>query len=159
MMAREYYDQFGTKIICDAVGVIPVNRSARDLSATRAALAALEAGYVLGVFPEGRIAPNREILPFQPGIALLAAKSEAPIHPVYLEGTQRGKSMWEAYLGPNRASLTFGQPLHLARKEITELGYEAASAKIREEVELLRTAELQFRKNQSTILSPTAYSC
>src|SRR4051812_28759611 len=75
MMAREYYEAPVLKKILDTVGVIPVSRGARDTAATRAAMRALENGEILGIFPEGKIAPARELLPFQVGVALLAMKS------------------------------------------------------------------------------------
>jgi len=55
MMAKEYFDRKLLRWVFDAVGVILVERSGRDMAATRHAMRALEAGHVLGVFPEGRI--------------------------------------------------------------------------------------------------------
>src|SRR5207249_2405149 len=68
MMAREWYEMRGLNWVFKTVGAIPVDRSGRDLTATRAALRALEAGQILGVFPEGRIESTRELLPFQTGV-------------------------------------------------------------------------------------------
>src|SRR5258708_3992583 len=55
MMAREYYDLKALTWLYKLVEAIPVERSGRDLPATRAALRALAHGRVLGVFPEGKI--------------------------------------------------------------------------------------------------------
>src|SRR6266568_8614911 len=55
MMAKEYYLP-GTRWLFDVIRVIPVERSRRDMVATRAAMRALEDGHVLGIFPEGRLA-------------------------------------------------------------------------------------------------------
>ena len=74
MMAAEYYHIKGINWFLRQIDAIPVNRSGKDLSATRAALAALQAGRILGVFPEGRIAPDEALLPFQVGVALMAIK-------------------------------------------------------------------------------------
>jgi 1-acyl-sn-glycerol-3-phosphate acyltransferase len=115
MMAREYYEMPYLRSILDIVGVIPVARGARDLGATRAAMRALEQGQALGIFPEGRIEPTRELLPFQTGVALLAIKSEAPIYPAYLDGTQRGLNMWQAFARRQRATLRFGPPMRFPR--------------------------------------------
>ncbi len=54
MMAKEYFDFKPLRWLFDTVGVILVERSGRDMAATRAAMRALEQGYVLGVFPEGK---------------------------------------------------------------------------------------------------------
>jgi 1-acyl-sn-glycerol-3-phosphate acyltransferase len=108
MMAREYYDIPVLRWVFKTVEAIPVDRGGRDLAATRAALRALEAGRILGVFPEGRIETSRELLPFQTGVALMAQKAGVPVYPAYLDGTQRGKEMIQAFLYPNCASLAFG---------------------------------------------------
>src|SRR5947208_1425941 len=54
MMAKEYYVP-GTRWLFDVIRIIPVERSRRDVAATRAAMRALEKGHVLGIFPEGRL--------------------------------------------------------------------------------------------------------
>jgi 1-acyl-sn-glycerol-3-phosphate acyltransferase len=108
MMAREYYEIPVLRSIFKTVEAIPVDRGGRDLAATRAALRALEAGRLLGVFPEGRIETSHELLPFQTGVAMMALRANVPVYPAYLDGTQRGKSMFHAFLYPNVASLAFG---------------------------------------------------
>ena len=108
MMAREYYEIRLLHWAFKTIEAIPVDRSGRDLAATRAAMRALQAGRILGVFPEGRIETSRELLPFQTGVALLAQKAGVPVYPAYLDGTQRGKEMVQAYLYRNCATLAFG---------------------------------------------------
>jgi 1-acyl-sn-glycerol-3-phosphate acyltransferase len=134
MMAREYYEMPGIKKILDTVGVIPVSRGARDTAATRAAMRALENGEILGIFPEGKIAPTRELLPFQVGVALLAMKSEAPVHPACLDGTQRGLEMMKAFLRPQRATLRFGPAMRFER---SHGAMEAVTAQIQAAVAAL----------------------
>ncbi len=114
MMAREYYEIGVLRWVFKTVEAIPVDRSGRDLAATRAAMRALQAGRILGVFPEGRIETSRELLPFQTGVALMAQKAGVPVYPAYLDGTQRGKDMLHAFLYPNCASLAFGPPIETA---------------------------------------------
>src|SRR5688572_12330056 len=47
MVAREYRDQAALKWLFDAIQAIPVERSGRDLAATRSALRMLDSGYVV----------------------------------------------------------------------------------------------------------------
>ena len=115
MMAREYYEIRGLNRIFQTIGAIPVDRSGRDLAATRAALRALNDGRILGIFPEGRIEPTRELLPFQTGVAMMAIKSNVPIYPAYLDGTQRGREMMQGLLSPCTAKLAFGKLVEIAR--------------------------------------------
>lgn len=92
----------------EKIHAIPVDRAGKDLAATRSALRALADGQILGVFPEGRIATTRTLLPFQTGVAMLAQRSQAPVYTAYLDGTQRNKSMKDAYLNSQSAGLIFG---------------------------------------------------
>jgi 1-acyl-sn-glycerol-3-phosphate acyltransferase len=146
MMAREYYAQPGLKWLLDIVGIIPVDRSGKDLAATRAALDALKNGYVVGVFPEGKIEPTRELLPFQLGIALLAAKSGAPIYPAYIDGTQRGKEMPKAQIERQSARLSFGERIQLTRADSARDRIANATAMVHDAVDKLRLSEAQRAK-------------
>jgi 1-acyl-sn-glycerol-3-phosphate acyltransferase len=47
---------------------------------------ALEAGELIGLFPEGQITPDGEIHPFRPGIARIVERTPAPVVPMALRG-------------------------------------------------------------------------
>jgi 1-acyl-sn-glycerol-3-phosphate acyltransferase len=138
MMAREYADFRPLRPIFQTVGVILVERSGRDLAATRLALRALEEGYILGVFPEGKIETTREILPFQSGIGFLAIKSGAPVFPAYLDGKQRGREMVASCFLPSEATLAFGPPVDLSDLQGERGGIEQAKTRIQNAVKKLR---------------------
>lgn len=108
MMAREYYELKALRWVYEAVDAIPVDRNGRDSSATRAALRALAAGRVLGVFPEGKIETSRDLLPFQTGVAMMAIRTGTPVFPAYLDGSNRGMEMLEAFVNPNDVRVRFG---------------------------------------------------
>lgn len=74
---------------------IPVRRGAADRQAIRAALDALKAGRILGIFPEGTRSKDGILKKFQPGMAMLATKSESPVLPVWIHWSKKGKaSVW-----------------------------------------------------------------
>lgn len=87
MIAREEYERFGLQWLFRAVGCIPVDRSGRPEVAFREALATLQAGEVIGVFPEGAIhtrdQPPRRL---KRGIAALAELAKVPVYPVTIDG-------------------------------------------------------------------------
>jgi 1-acyl-sn-glycerol-3-phosphate acyltransferase len=122
------------------IEAIPVDRSGRDMAATRAALRALGNGRILGIFPEGKIAPTRDLLPFQGGVAMLAIKTRVPVYPAFLDGTQRGQEMSAAILNPNDATLAFGPPVQFDRRGTSREVMESATARIRDAVETLKAA-------------------
>lgn len=79
-----------------------------DSQAAVEAIRHLRAGGVLGVFPEGRISPREgELLPFLPGVGVIARKTGASILPVVIRGTPRGGSAWSALFRPSRAVVRF----------------------------------------------------
>ena len=61
---------------------IPVRRGEADLEAVRRCLDALKAGAILAVAPEGTRSYDGRLLRGQPGIAMLALRSGAPILPL-----------------------------------------------------------------------------
>ena len=138
MMAKEYYDLPALRGFFELIETIPVDRGGRDLAATRAALRALAAGRILGVFPEGRIERTHELMPFQTGVAMMAIKTGVPVVPAFLDGTQRNKSMRDAFLYRNHASLAFGAPVAFDRSSTSREALQQATAAIQGEVESLR---------------------
>lgn len=134
MMAREYYEVPSLTWLYKLVEAIPVDRTGRDLSATRAALRALNDGRIVGIFPEGKIEIDRNLLPFQTGVALMAIKTKVPVYPAYLDGTQRGKEMVDAVAHPQRATISFGPPVDFPRKSTSKESLEQATQYIKDAV-------------------------
>lgn len=134
MMAREYYDIPGLKWFYKAIEAIPVERSGRDLSSTRAALRALESGQILGIFPEGRIETTGGIEPFQVGASLLALRGGAAVYPAALEGTTRGKEMDEVFMYPQRIRVSFGPPIEFDRNRSDRPGINDATRRMQDAV-------------------------
>jgi len=66
---------------------------------------------VLGVFPEGRIALTKQLLPLQTGVAMMAMKTGVNVYPVAIDGTQRNRSMMQACLQPQHSRIAFGNPI------------------------------------------------
>jgi len=72
-----------------AYGAYPVKRGSADRSAIREALKQLEQGWAVGIFLQGvRTADGRVTSP-KLGAALIASKSQVPILPVCLWGTEK----------------------------------------------------------------------
>jgi 1-acyl-sn-glycerol-3-phosphate acyltransferase len=138
MMAKEYYDLRPLNWIFRTIGLIPVDRRGRDTAATRSALRALKDGRILGVFPEGRIETSQDLLPFQNGAVRMAAKTGAPIYPVYLDGTQRGREMLGSFLYRSRSTIAFGPPIDVSGSESSDENIDRATERVRAAVMSLR---------------------
>lgn len=70
---------------------ISVRRGAADRQAIRDALDALKNNRILGIFPEGTRNPSGILRNFQPGMTMLAVKSQSPVLPVWLDWSIKGK--------------------------------------------------------------------
>jgi 1-acyl-sn-glycerol-3-phosphate acyltransferase len=140
MMAREYYEIKAMQWFFKIIEAIPVERSGRDLASTRAALRGLAAGRVLGIFPEGRLATTRDLLPFQTGVAMLAIKTGAPVFPTYIDGGHRhARGMVQAFVQSSEISLRFGEAVEIDRSSTSKENLERATEKIQRAVEKLRS--------------------
>lgn len=107
---------------------IPVDRSSGG-AAFRAALTALKAGELVGVFPEATISRSFELKEFKTGAVRMAQAARVPLVPLTLWGSQR---VWTKGL-PKRLgrtgipiTLSVGEPLQAQRQDrpdavVTEL--------------------------------------
>lgn len=88
MIAREQYDRWWICWLFEMLGMIPVERATKPQQSFYAALAAVEAGEVVAVFPHGGIHKIED--PFRPkrGIAVLAGTTGAPIYPLRVSGVR-----------------------------------------------------------------------
>jgi 1-acyl-sn-glycerol-3-phosphate acyltransferase len=116
LIAREIFENGVFRPICRLLDCIPVRRDGHDLSATRAALRALEQGRVVPIFPEGRIVPTsgRELGEPKPGAAFIVLHARVPVIPAYIWGTPETDDIWKALRTPARARVVFGRPLDVA---------------------------------------------
>ena len=104
----------------------PVHRGAGDLRSIRHAMRLLHDGKVLGIFPEGTRVKTGELGAFEPGVAMIALKTGAPILPIYTDGR---------YGVFRRTGVVIGEPIDL--NEYT--GRNHSPAAVEQATEYLRT--------------------
>jgi 1-acyl-sn-glycerol-3-phosphate acyltransferase len=94
------------------LGNIPISLTRPDPGAIRRALRVLEAGGVLAIFPEGPFGRSGDLVPGQPGIALVALRAGVPVVPAAITGTFDALHGRRLYV-PRRVPLAvrFGTPL------------------------------------------------
>lgn len=96
-----------------SVGAHPVKSNGRDMKALRWALKLLERDRAILMFPEGTRSKNAALQRGKPGIGYLALRSQAPILPVALTGTENIPGMWRVALPLCRISVKIGEPFTL----------------------------------------------
>jgi len=123
------------------VGFIPVRRFEGDLAALRKAEKALRQNQVLGMFPEGTRSRKPGLGKGQPGTAIIALRSGAPIVPVAVTGTE-GVAVPRSFFRLTRVRVVFGKPFELPkdRRLSTEL-VEQCTERIMKEIAALLPEE------------------
>lgn len=98
-----------------ALGVFGVKRGIPDLGAIRQALAILERGDPVALYPQGSRAPLPEgqVHPPKRGVLLIAKRSGAPIVPVAIAGLETLFLPRFPWLGRPVVHVTFGRPFSL----------------------------------------------
>ena len=127
MAKEELYRGPLTRWIWRSLGGFPVRRDTADIRAIDTALALLERGEVVGVYPEGTRSRTGEMLPFLKGAAWLALRTGAPIVPCGLKGTQRGRRA-ERSLLRRHVSAAFGPPIPVEAEPDARARREKAEA-------------------------------
>ncbi|MDQ2870789.1 MAG: 1-acyl-sn-glycerol-3-phosphate acyltransferase [Acidobacteriota bacterium] len=102
-----------------AAGFVPVDRGdrARSASTVEAALARLESGRSVVIFPEETRTRTGEMLPFKKGAAVLALHSGRPLLPVAISGTRQILSRESFLPRPGRVVLAIGERIESAGLE------------------------------------------
>ena len=95
-----------------AWGVHPVLRGGRDSGAALWALRALGREKAVGLFPEATRSPAG-MRKAHSGIAYIALKSQAPIVPVGITGTEKVPGYWRIAFPMHKLRIRFGAPFSL----------------------------------------------
>ena len=91
-------------------GSYPVKRDASDLAAIKSAIKYLNQGWLAGIFLEGTRTDNGQITDPKLGAALIAAKTQAPLIPASIWGTDKVSAQNHRLL-PNPITVRFGDSI------------------------------------------------
>ena len=81
----------------------------------------LSDGYSILIFPEGKRTDAGEVLRFQPGVGMLAARLRVPVVPVRLEGLHKVLHKNAKMATPGKAQVKFGAPLQIEGEDYAKL--------------------------------------
>jgi 1-acyl-sn-glycerol-3-phosphate acyltransferase len=129
-----------------AIGGFPVSRGEADREALRLCQAMIEAGEPLVMFPEGTRRSGPVVEDLYDGPAFVAARTQVPIVPVGIGGSEAAMPKGAKFLRPGRITLLVGPPLAPPAK--SEGGRVPRSA-VRDKTEELReTLQVLFDEAQ-----------
>lgn len=113
----EYMDDWKTKHLLPAMGMIPVDRSGGDAAqaALDAAASVLDGGHLFMIYPEGTRSRSEFLHKGRTGASRLAARCNAPIIPVGHEGTLAVQPPDQFVMKPGLpVRVSFGAPMHIS---------------------------------------------
>ena len=97
------------RFYCNAVGAVPLDRERGGGEALRYALNALQQDQAILMFPEGGISRSGQLQRARTGLAWLALKTQAPILPVGIAGSEKFAS-WHMPVPLARWQVNIGTP-------------------------------------------------
>jgi len=106
-----------------SLGAFPVRQGAGDVGAMKEAIERLRQGEALTIFPEGSRAHDGNLLPIEPGIALMVRKAKVPVLPVVFDGAFRAWPKGRKIFQPAPVRVLYGRQMDLLaldRQQIIE---------------------------------------
>jgi len=128
MAKRELFQTPVVGWLISRLNAYPVTRERADPSTVKHTLSLLAAGQAVTIFPEGTRGSGGRLGPVRPGIGVIAARSGAPVVPVFHKGTEeilprgarrpRRMPVWVRFGPPLRLDVT-GEP---SREDLEAFG-------------------------------------
>ena len=112
LVAHDYARNPVYRFLVECGGGMWIRRGEGDRAALQGALAALRAGWVVGISPEGRRSPTGALVQGRPGPAFLARHSGAPIVPAGFECMDTLTAEWRRLRRPT-ITIRIGEAFHL----------------------------------------------
>jgi glycerol-3-phosphate dehydrogenase (NAD(P)+) len=97
----------------NCMGAFPVRRGESDEESVETALALLERGQAVVIFPEGTRIRSGSLAKPKRGVGRLALQSGAPVVPIAVTGSERARSGWK--IRPVKVHVRAGAPLTFPR--------------------------------------------
>jgi 1-acyl-sn-glycerol-3-phosphate acyltransferase len=113
---------------------IPVDQQRPDMTSLKTIIKLLNAGERVLIFPEGERSLDGEIGNAQPGVGLIAVKSNAVIQPIRIRGACEALPRGSTRIHFSQISLHIGPPIWLTQEELTSAktkgGYQQVANRI-----------------------------
>jgi 1-acyl-sn-glycerol-3-phosphate acyltransferase len=148
MAKKELFKNRFFAFLLKRISAYPISRKGFDSTAVKIALAILQSGEALVIFPEGTRAKDEQLLPARPGIGMLARLSLVPVVPAYINGSERISA---CLMRKDRITLIFGDPLtsaQISTYDDSVEGYRALADAIMARIMRLRD---EYKDKRATV--------
>jgi len=108
------YDRVKWAFSVALLNLFPLPQQAGFLRSFTYAGEAVDRGYSVLVFPEGRHTTDGKIGPFQSGVGLLANNLRIPVLPMRIDGLFAVKEAGRKFAAPGKIQVRIGKPMQFA---------------------------------------------
>ena len=134
-------------LVTGLLNAFPLPRQAGFRRSFAHAGEALDKGFHVLIFPEGRRSPTGKLQPFRAGIGLLAQGSEVPVLPIALCGFQQEIATHQRWFHAGRLGIRIGSPVQFSPAESPE------------KIALALHAELRHLLDAAALVTPPDRPC
>ena len=111
---RRIYDRLQWTLGVALLNLFPLPRQSGFRKSFAYAGEAVDRGYSVLVFPEGKHTEDGELCPFRTGVGLLANNLRIPILPMRIDGLFEIKNAKKKYAAPGKIQVRIGKPMQFA---------------------------------------------
>ncbi|MGB6385367.1 MAG: AMP-binding protein [Terriglobales bacterium] len=111
---RRIYDRLQWTLGVALLNLFPLPRQAGLRKSFAYAGEAVDRGYSVLVFPEGKHTEDGKLLPFRTGVGLLANNLRIPVLPMRIDGLFEIKTAGKKYAAPGKIQVRIGKAIHFA---------------------------------------------
>ncbi|MGA7138689.1 MAG: lysophospholipid acyltransferase family protein, partial [Terriglobales bacterium] len=108
------YDRLRWTLGVALLNLFPLPRQSGFRKSFAYAGEAVDRGYSVLVFPEGRHTEDGQLLPFRSGVGLLANNLRIPILPMRIDGLFEIKKAGKKFASPGKIQVRIGKPIQFA---------------------------------------------
>ena len=129
--------------IISACNAFPAKLKSADIRAIRFSIACLKIGTGLLMFPEGARSWDGNFKKPMAGVGLIAIRANAPIIPVYIQGSNRAMARGTRSVRPNKIRVYIGKQMNIDSLTSQMKGvdlYQCISEMIMQEIKQLKKA-------------------
>jgi long-chain acyl-CoA synthetase len=112
---RTMYDRIRWTLAVILLNLFPLPRAAGFRKSFGYAGECIDEGYSVMVFPEGHHTTDGHLLPFQPGVGLLANQLNVPIVPIRIDGLFEVKQSGRKFAAPWKIRVRIGKPIRFGQ--------------------------------------------
>jgi 1-acyl-sn-glycerol-3-phosphate acyltransferase len=142
------------RIFMNATQSVPIRRGENDHRAIRRAVAVIDEGHIISLFPEGTRSEDGKLQPGRPGAGMIAYKAKARIYPCYIDGSWRSWSRKSKQIRPVKIHVYYGPsfyPRALYQKRSSKAVYREISNLMMKHISRLKTKAHRYTHMKTRI--------